>query len=626
MASNPNNPTIVATLGLTTKGAQQSLQQGLQQITNQAKAHQSQFSKLFALEPLGERRGQHALSRLAEGLSNVGQQGTDALTAVTAFGRSLSLGLGIGTLIATVGVLAQRFVEAQEEAIKLDESIHKIGITANQSGEFQTAGQIQSDLTEAGGKRQEVTKEMRDIIARQQMSGGGIKGFLGGLFGYAITNPMQALLHGHTTTAGYYKELGQAKGETDKPTEQQLTKLAEKNREIASIEELRFRVGEKASKLKEEEIKHNEKLGELAALTAATGKQNLDLTDEENRRHEEANKQIEITQAGIDRENESRLKGAQISTKMATSQKEIANLQLQGLTHQKQSELSARASVGIAGERLSLAENELEAARKEVEASQELGREEKQRAQERLERAKAGVEQAKGGIVGAAGGAAESEEQRILQGGEFENMSPQEKMRTYQQRTKQVEGLRKYFARKHLNPNLINTPQYGEADFDILAPFRSARTSEMAQQVQEAQQRENAGKQTEEQNKKREQYRSGLLERYAKGHNMTGVNSGLAVQQQEQLERFMNAEGSQNFGMMPKAGGEFRADKYGEWIPAREDRGGPDKSYTPTPAEEYKYPKPKPTELPSPPQASAGGNTGPITMAQMDLLLQKYIG
>jgi len=512
--------TIKAKYGLDTKEAKDALDD----IKRHAERHGREaggLGKLFALEPLGIRRGTHALEGLAEGFTNVAGEGRDALSAVTNFGRSLSLGIGAGLAIGVVGELAQKFLEARKEMLEFEGAIDHIRTSSLSSGQFQPLGEIKSNIGEASKAVDEIDSKLRNLK-------------------FDPTAQITAMMHGFKTVTEYRNYLLNERRDLTASIFRDIDKEAEKMRQLNSIEEARFRVSEHEARVQQEQIRHEEKLGELSAEDKQKGVVNKAARDKENAAHAQImQREDEVYQATL-RESAARIKASEITEKMAGKQREIANLQTLGLTKQQQSVATARAGVDVAGEKQQLAENELEAAQKQVDASRNLNEEEKARAQERLNRARAGVEGAKAGVTNAASAAASTEEGIQLEKGREEEMSPEEKRNQYNQRIKQREGLIRSFARQGLNTDLIDAPKYGESEYDPLARFRAAREQEMEQQEQQklAQEKaqQQAQEQQQEQDKRASEEQSGLISRYAQGHDMTGVDPAKAAEIQRGIE------------------------------------------------------------------------------------------
>jgi hypothetical protein len=628
--------TIKAKYGIDTKDAKDALDD----IKKHAERHGRDMGgggigKLFALEPLGVRRGAHALEGLAEGFTNVAGEGRDALAAVTQFGRALSVGFGAGLAIGGAGVLANRFVEINTEATNLEQTIAGLSHRGATSGRF------------------EGMDHMRDVLTESAKQADALRGKLAGFGGETIggkavgsfSATMEAVFRG-MTPGGLREELGRQIKELNETASGQVTKMAEKSNQLAKIEETRFRIGEKEAVALAEQVKHDEALGTLSELTNKTKKQNLALTDEENRRNAEAVKQNDIAAAAIDREYNAKQKSLTVSEKMANRQREISNLQTMGLTRQEMSVRAAREGVDIAAERQSLAEIELETAKKQVEAAQEQGTEAKRAAAERLSRAQAGVIGARAGVTNAAAAAASVEEGRLLEKGREEEMSPQEKSAQYNQRIKQMEGLRHAFAREGKNTDLIDAPKYGEAEYDPLARYRSARTQEMQQQEQARLLQEKAQRQAQEQSQaeseKKDVEQRGLVSRYAAGHDMTNVSPEAAAQVQRNIEAneaHQRAMREAQSGT-PAPSGEYRTEKGGEWHNIEQENavGVPDyeamnRPFIPNNAkaiesrtdELIKTKHLQPSQAAAQAQAEADAGK-PMTKADLESVMQQYWG
>lgn len=430
--------TIRGTVGMDTRPAKESLND----LERFGKGFGERFSKVFALEPLGVRRGAHALAGLAEGIADVGTTSEGTLRAVSNLGRSFSVGLGGAVAVGAVAALAKRMVDVNEAATAIQTNITNLTTKGLQTAKFEALDEMRENLTESSKQADELRMKLRIWSA----GGTGGLGFIANLTEAAFQGKMPGTLR---------RETSEQIAALNKNAGDQIGKIAEKNLEIAKVEETRFRVGEKESALLAEDIKNRETLGKLSEEETLTHTRNNSALAEEGRRHNEAVKQIELKDHAIQRE-------MQLNTHNAEVQLRIANLSRQGLTRDEQ-------SVALAREKLSLAQQELAAAKDQAEEAKLQGREEQQRAAARLTRAQAGV-------IGAGAGVAEATVGRIERQGAEEAMSPQEKNAQYAQRVNQMQGLRQAAVRAGLRADLIPPPRFGEAEYDPTAALRSALT------------------------------------------------------------------------------------------------------------------------------------------------------
>ena len=421
-------------VGLDTKDAKESLND----LEKHGRDFGHKFSSLFKLEPAGERRGGHALSRLVEGMTELGTSSQGAFSAVSNLGRALSVGIGAGVGIGAVTAFSQKFIEVNEEAVKLQSTIANLGARGAQSGAFEGLDHMRETLHQSTDAADQLRLKLTTF------NKGGALGNL--------AREIEAMFQGKSGEA-LGKDIEEQIGSLNKTAGDQLGKIAAKNAEISKIEETRFHTSEHQADLMAEELKNRETLGMLSEEETLTHTRNQSALTEENRRHEEAKKILEIKGQDMQRELD-------LSSATAQAQLRIANITKQGLTHEQQ-------SLAVAKEKVSLAKQELEAAQQAVEAAQDKSEEEKQRANTRLARAQAGV-------AGAATGAAEAAGSQLEREGAEEAMSPEEKQKQYAQRVRQAEGIRHAAARRGIRSDIIRMPKYGEADYDPTADYRSA--------------------------------------------------------------------------------------------------------------------------------------------------------
>ncbi len=205
-------------------------------------------------------------------------------------GRGLS-GIGLGRGLALFGVvhqLIQAFIQANEEAEKLSVTIAKLTAPSGASA-FRSSSAIQSNLT---GIIQQLD-ELNERTGRESSTEGG---FIGNAAGWIKRKSRQLLTGKNDASDAGEKE------QLRKQAIKDIEDLAEKQRDLnQSVES----GSEREIALAKEKIAHQEKLGELAAIEAATGVHDRAARDQEDRRTENANKLLE--DAADQRQRELRL-------------------------------------------------------------------------------------------------------------------------------------------------------------------------------------------------------------------------------------------------------------------------------------------------------------------------------
>jgi hypothetical protein len=445
--------TIKFTIGADAKPAEKELHD----IENRVKAFQDRSAAIFGREPVGVRRGARAFEELAKGITSIGDESTASIQAVTSFGRALSVGIVGSAAIGITGMLASKYVQVREEITKADQAQHQLNLEASRGG----YGESVQTLTDNWKQASDKAKQYHEMNARFAGPGGYVE-----LMGQAFKENA-----GEEETRLKYIRM---ENEANADASGYIDKLAAKNREIAQVQETRFRVGEKEAALQQLSIEHEQKLGEYAKMSGATAGQKTAMIQQENEAAKQAvartNEQIKLDAKDFAMRQQS----LQMSTAEATMQANIAKIGTQGLTHQEKSLAMSRAGVTLAQERLSIAQQELQNAQDYEQSVSDINIEEKRRAAERVERARAGVAAAAGGLTAAQAQAGEVAGAALERAGAEEEMTPQQKQAQYQQRTRQYEGLRHAMARQGLNTDLLDPPKFGEAEYDPTARYRAA--------------------------------------------------------------------------------------------------------------------------------------------------------
>lgn len=472
--------TIRGTFGLDTKPAKESLDD----LKRYAERHAGEIKKAVA----GAAGGGGAAPSGPNAPRGGGPGGGGSMPPEDLRGAIASGTIAGNGFVKVVQAIADRFVEVNEEAVRLEQNIAKITHGGATSGRFETLDKMKETI--------EAASKQSDELRNKLLKFGGEN--IGGKVLGSIAATSEAAFRGMTPGA-LRKEIAGQQQELNKTGGDQLDKMAQKSREIAGIDEARFHVSQREAELRAESLKHDETQGKLAALTAQTGKQNLALTDEENRRHEEAVKQIGITNDGLDREAETRQKNANISEREAITQRGIAETQTRGLTVQQTELVVSKAQVELARLRKQSAESELSAAKAQVEEAEKKGSvEAKREAQERVTRAQAGVASAEGGVASAAGKAAQTEASALEANAAEYNMTPAQKGAQYSQRREQYLNQRRYA--EATGTPMPTAPVMGATEYDPMRGFKAARAAQIQEQSKAESQQQEAG----EQSKKRQ--------------------------------------------------------------------------------------------------------------------------
>lgn len=489
--------TITATMGMNTQPAVQALQQlpqhvknALNQATTHTKQFSSDFTELFKM-PLGERRAHRAFESLSRGLLDVGQNSESAIRSVGNFGRAISTGLAGGAIIGGVTLLAEEFVKLNEEALKTEETIHKIVSTAAQTGGFRPLEEMKSSFGEATQQSQMLYEQIVKIRSTKGLGIIGadltamLKGFMPDLKGFLLGGPTSA----RAKEAAFVEEQRQTLLKAQSDT---ISEMAKKEREVSQVEEIRYRVGERAAQAAAEELKHKEILHQVESAAAKSGVQKSEEAAAENQRFAQVTRRNQEQAAAEERTFQGRLKQGRLAAREIADEGRLANIQNSALTAEEKALEVARERSEISVDRIESARAEVDAAEEELAVAKNIGVEEERKARLRLQSAQNAEAEARNVAKGAAAGVADVRANQLLAAGREEEMSPQEKYAQLQQRHKQYEGLMRAAARQGIRGDLIEPPEYGEAGYDPLRKFKAAAAQEeMArQQEMEAEKRQ----------------------------------------------------------------------------------------------------------------------------------------
>jgi hypothetical protein len=430
------------------------VKEGLEDLSRHAQRHAQGFSKLFALEPLGERRGARAITALAEGLTATGDSARGAVEGVTAFGRALSVGIVGGAVIGAITTIVERFADAHEEALKLETAIGAVRTESSKAGGFEGIDKMRSNFEQSI----KLADDLHAKIAGYSTTSGSVAGNVAG--GVALLR--DAALHGQTPGA-YKSGLTEDREKALQSAREEISKIADKTSETAKIEHDRFNVSERQAQLDQEEIRHKETAAILSEQIAQTDERGqakvLAGQRAEDKLHGDILEKVTKTQDAVDRE-------AQLHQSNAQIQLRIANLSKEGLTRDQ-------LSIALAKERVAAAQNELLAAQDQVEATKDLSEEQKAAAQVRLTHAQAGAATAQAGVAEARGSQLEDYTQE-------EQIDPAQQLR---QRQAQYQAAQRAASRLGYASGMVEAPEFRNPEYDPFRRIKAAIASKDDKQI-----------------------------------------------------------------------------------------------------------------------------------------------
>lgn len=260
---------IETTVGLNTG----PLQQGFSKAEKMAESYANKVGKLG--ESAAVRNAEHssrsftralrygandlARGNVVGGLEQFGSLGGEGLAKFAA-------GAGIAALV--VNKLYETLSKAQEAALKMDESIHGVGMAANASGSFKGIADIETQARTAAATLDEMRQRDRSEA----------RGPDGALSKFAR----------HISTGTNDADDVRAKQNLLKSSSALIDQLAGKQKDLNDAEEQSVSGSERQSELLKEQIQHREKLGSIASLEASLGVRNSAARDEENRRDQQS--------------------------------------------------------------------------------------------------------------------------------------------------------------------------------------------------------------------------------------------------------------------------------------------------------------------------------------------------
>jgi hypothetical protein len=429
---------VEATVG--TKDAKDALDD----LSRHARKSSEGVASLFKQEPMGERRMRGTLESVTRMLTDTGTAGEKAAGAIELLASRLSLGAGVGAGIAIAAVGVNRLAQYGEDLRKRYSEIGKEAHQAGREARLTDAAEGLDAVTEKAIKARhrireasdEVRKSVRQSFVREAAENTAA----------AFSHPIQALKNifeiggEEQPGAKRRRERLETGSKAQREAQQQLSQYSKQREEALGLE---VDLEDKLLHGSEEEIA-NEKI-----LTSARLEQmkieSLRLPNEAKLNQllqQKVARQLELSH----REQQSR--NAELESALRLGQIESSNL----TTREK--------SVAAAYEGL-------RAAKEQEALAQSRGPE--ARAEARIK------------TVEAARGAVSAEEAVLVKEGEEEAMTPKEQQSQYQQRLRQMEGLRHAFARRGIRSDLIPPPKLGEAEYDPLAQWRGMRQRELAQ-------------------------------------------------------------------------------------------------------------------------------------------------
>jgi len=461
--------TIKARMTLDTKGVGEGADDAKKKVSDLGKS----LADLFGREPVGERRFRGVITSTIRDLAGMQGGAQGAAQAVGTLFERLSLGTGIGAVLAAAGTAMVVLVRHGEELRK---------VTSESSKEMQRLGREAKTATEAEGfdalanKAQRFHKEQRkarDEEAKDREHHGRRIASLAAREAFA--HPLELF------------ETGKRREEAEKTLAQHKKADQEATAQLGRLQELAVASAREQVDLAQSQLtgtKEDVELHKLRLETLQREKaiQTSALTDEQRTQATGAlQKEIELRKELIHAHQEQedvavagQLKQSELQIESAALDERRAALQASALTQQQKSLAMSHESVEAAKEEQAAAEERVRQAQEQLRIAQDLSQEERDRAQAELQSAEAGAMKARAGVIQAGAAAGEAAGAELERAGAEEEMSPKEKMQQYQERYKKFEGLRRAAARRRLRPDLIEAPEYGEAEYDPTRRYKAA--------------------------------------------------------------------------------------------------------------------------------------------------------
>ena len=459
--------TIKARMTLDTKGVVTGAEEGKRQVTALSKA----IADLFGREPVGERRFRGVITSTIRDLAGLQGGATGAAQAVASLFERLSLGTGIGAVLAAIGagfVATTRYAEnLRKESSDLNKELQHLGREAK----LATAGEGFDALANKAQQAHKLIRKAQEETDKDRQK-----------HAQRVASEADRLTIQHPTWS-----VRRIQEQAEKTvTERGPKALAEAQAQMARFSETAVQAGREQAQLAQAQLTGSKEDVELHKLRLETLQRELSiqqsvLSDEQKSSALESLRQeIELRKELIhvhQQQEDLAIKGereqAQMRIAGASLDERRAQLQASALTQQQKQLALAHESVEAAKQEQAAAEERVRQASEELELSKNLSQEDEERARAKLEEAQAGAMRARAGVIGAGAAAGEAAATQLEREGAEEEMTPEQKWKQYWERIKKMEGLRRAAARRGIRADEISGPQWGEAEYDPLARYRS---------------------------------------------------------------------------------------------------------------------------------------------------------
>jgi hypothetical protein len=460
--------TIKARMTLDTKGIGTGAEDAKRQVTALSKT----IADLFGREPVGERRFRGVITGTIRDLAGMQSGATGAAQAVATLFERLSLGTGIGAVLAGIGAgmvaLVRHGEELRKESSEAAKEMQHLGREAKLATEAHgfdaLAATAQRYHKAQRHARDEAAKDVEHHERRKQ----SILARTLAVHPSEILHPARARVYLDEKMAENRKRAAEAQEGENKLSAvavraaQEQAQLAQSQltgtKEDVELHRLRLETMQREVAIQQSVLSEPQKEAALGAL-----RKEIELRKELIHVHQQ---QEDLAIKGEREQAQMRIAGASLDERRA-------QLQASALTQQQKQLALAHESVEAAKQEQAAAEERVRQASEELELSKNLSQEDEERARAKLEEAQAGAMRARAGVIGAGAAAGEAAAGVLEKEGAEEEMTPEQKWKQYWERIKKMEGLRRAAARRGIRADEISGPQWGEAEYDPLARYRS---------------------------------------------------------------------------------------------------------------------------------------------------------